>query len=213
MQDKTKEIVHSLIMIATIAIAFVFPKTSIAQFDLQIIAALFIILFTSKKFLRLSRLLESVIFTLIILIIINTTGGPSSQFFFLIYFLMFSLSLILEPVISIITTLACVIFFILFLPQQQSVNSLLPIFGLVFLTPFALYMGKEHIKNELLKNKNQNIKKDTFLFHALVLKNHINNIKNSLENFMGDHELSEIKNSTSEIEKLLEKFDEIESNS
>jgi len=210
--NMTYEIVHSLIMVIAIAVTFLFPKTPLVQYDLQIIAGLFIILFAGKKFLNLSRLLESIIFTLVIFIIINTTGGVASPFFFLIYFLMFSLSLILEPVISIVTTLASVIFFLIFLPQQQSINSLLPIFALVFMTPFALYMGKEHIKNDMLKNKNQNLQKDTFLFHSLILKNHLKNIKNSLENFMGDHELSEIKNSTSEIEKLMEKFDDLESN-
>jgi hypothetical protein len=207
----TKEIIHSLVMVATIAITFIFPKTSFAQYDLQIIAVLFIILFAGKKFFNVSRLLESVIFTLVIFIIVNTTGGAASPFFFLIYFLMFSLALILEPVISIVTTLASVIFFLIFLPQQQSINSLLPIFALVFLTPFALYMGKEHIKNDILKNRNQNLQKDTFLFHSLILKNHIKNIKNSIENFMGDHQLSDIKNSTLEIEKLMEKFDDLES--
>lgn len=204
------EILHSLIMVIVISLAFIFPKTPLVQYDLQIIAFLFIILFATKKFFKTSRLLESIIFTLVILMIINTTGGSTSPFFFLIFFLLFSLSLILEPVISIVTTLACVIFFIIFLPQQQSINTLLPIFALVFLTPFAMFMGKEHIKNETLKNKNQNLKKDTFLFHSLVIKNHINNIKKSIDNFMGDHELAEIKRSTDEIENLLEKFDEIE---
>jgi len=197
-------------MIIAIALTFIFPKTPLAQFDIQIIALLFIILFAGKKFLKISRIGESLIFTLVIFIIINTTGGPSSPFFFLIYFLMFSLALILEPVISIVTTLTSVIFFMIFLPQQQSINSLLPIFALVFLTPFALYMGKEHIRNESLKAKNQNLQKDTFLFHSLILKNHLKNIKNSIENFMGDHELTEIKNSTMEMEKLMEKFDDLE---
>ncbi|MEX1052275.1 MAG: hypothetical protein WEC80_00325 [Patescibacteria group bacterium] len=206
----TREIIHSLIMVVAIALTFIFPKTPLAQFDIQIIAILFIILFAGKKFLKISRLLESLIFTLVIFIIINTTGGASSPFFFLIYFLMFSLALILEPVISIVMTLTSVIFFMIFLPQQQSINSLLPIFALVFLTPFALYMGREHIKNESLKVKNQSLQKDTFLFHSLILKNHLKNIKNSIENFMGDHELSEIKNSTMEMEKLMEKFDDLE---
>ena len=203
----TKELIHSAIMIFTIAIAFIFPKTQLVQYDLQIIAILFIILFTVKRFFHLTRVFESVIFTLVIFIIINTTGGASSPFFFLVYFLLFSISLLLEPVISIITTFTCVIFFMFYLPENQGLNTMLPIFALVFLTPFALYMGNEHAKSEILKIKNQNIKQDTFLFLSLMMKNHIKSIKTAIENFMGDHELSQIKKSTNEMEKLIEKFE------
>jgi len=194
-------------MIAAISIAFIFPKTDLVQYDLQIIATLFILLFTAKRFFTLTRVFESVIFTLVIFIIINTTGGASSPFFFLTYFLLFSISLLLEPVISIITTFTCVIFFILFLPENQGMNTMLPIFSLVFLTPFALYMGKEHVKSEILKIKNQNIKNDTFLFLSLMIKNHLKSIKSAVENFMGDHELSQIKKSANEMEKLIERFE------
>jgi len=40
-----------------------------------------------------------------------------------------------------------------------------------------------------------------------MIKNHIKNIKLAVENFMGDHELSQIKRTTSEMEKLIEKFE------
>jgi hypothetical protein len=194
-------------MIATISVAFLFPKTSFVKYDLQVIAILFILLFTTKRFFKFTRLFESVIFTLVIFIIINTTGGVSSPFFFLVYFLLFSISLLLEPVISIITSFTSVIFFMIFLSENQSINTLLPVFSLVFLTPFALYMGKEHMKSEFLKQKNQNLTKDTFLFLSLMIKNHLKNIKSAIENFMGDHELSQIKKSTGEMEKLIEKFE------
>ena len=95
----------------------------------------------------------------------------------------------------------------IFLSENQSINTLLPVFSLVFLTPFALYMGKEHMKSEFLKQKNQNLTKDTFLFLSLMIKNHLKNIKSAIENFMGDHELSQIKKSTGEMEKLIEKFE------
>jgi len=160
----TQELIHSLIMIATISIAFIFPQTSFVKYDLQVIAVLFILLFTMKRYFTFTRLFEAVIFTLVIFIIINTTGGALSPFFFLVYFLLFSISLLLEPVISIVTTFTCVIFFMIFLKNNQGMNTILPIFSLVFLTPFALFMGKEHLKSELFKQKNQNLTKDTFLF-------------------------------------------------
>ena len=202
------EIIHSIILVFSIALAFVFSKTPLADYDLQISALLFIALFLGKRFLKdRSRLLESVVFTLIILIIINTTGGLSSQFFFLIYFLLFSLSLLLEPVISITTTLTLVIFFLMSVPENQEIKDILPIFSLAFLTPFAMFLGQELKKNEKLKKSLVKNETETFLFLSLILKNHLKSIQEAIEDFMGDHELHKIKKHTREMERLIEKFE------
>jgi len=207
----SREIIHSVILIATIAITFLFPKTNLAQYDLQIGAILFIFLFLAKRFFiprdTPSRLMESVIFTMVVLGIVNTTGGTDSPFFFLIYFLLFSISLLLEPVISITSTLALIIFFLLSLPENQSLKNLLPIFSLAFLTPFAMFMGQEYLQIKKLEAKSQKLEEDAFLFLSLMLKNHIKNIKNAVENFMGDKELHEIKKTTQKMEKVIEEYE------
>ncbi len=210
------QIIHSISIIITIALSFLFSKSNLAQYDLQISALLFIILFIGKKLVgnSKSRFLESIIFTLIVLIIVNSTGGVNSPFFFLIYFLFFSLSLLLESIISVIATLTLVIFFLLTTPPNQELISLLPILSLAFLTPFAMLVGEEHKKNLEFKIQNSkltnaliNTKEETFLFLSLMLKNHLKSIKYAIENFMGDHELHEIKKHSREIEKLIEKFE------
>src|SRR3990167_6634951 len=193
----SSEIVHSLILVFAIVLTFIFPKTNLANYDLQITAILFIVLYSVKRFIIskdiYSRLIESVIFTLIIMGIVNSTGGLVSPFFFLVYFLLFSLSLILEPIISITTTVTLIIFFLLNLPANQDFRTLLPIISLAFITPFAMFMGSEHIKIRQLAEKNEKNKEETFLFLSLLLKNHLKNIKEALENFVGDHELGIIK--------------------
>jgi hypothetical protein len=207
----SKEVVHSVVLIFAIAFSFLFAKTGLKEFDLQFSAGLFIILFVTKKYLipqnPRSRLLESVVFTLITLIIVNTTGVVESPFFFLTYFLLFSLSLLLEPVIAITTSLALILFFLLTLPENQSFQSLVPVFSLAFLTPFALFLGQEHLINSKLKRQNSKLQEDTFLFLSLMLKNHLSNIKTAVENFMGDHELDKIKKSTKRMEKLIEEYE------
>ncbi len=207
----TTEIIHSLVLIFAIVLAFIFPKTNLAQYDFQITAFLFIILYLVKRLFvaknSSSRLIESVVFTLIIIGIVNTTGGVSSPFYFLIYFLLFSLSLLLEPLISVTSTITLIVFYLLTLPQGQDLKTLLPIISLAFITPFALFLGEEHIKSENLKSKNEKIQTDTFLFISLLLKNHLQNIKTAAENFVGDHELDVIKKSASRMEKLMEKFE------
>ncbi|MEK7633469.1 MAG: hypothetical protein AAB437_01360 [Patescibacteria group bacterium] len=208
----SKEIVHALILVFTIVLTFIFPKTNLAQYDLQISAGLFIILYLAKKFIVskniYSRLIESVVFTLIIMGIVNSTGGLTSPFFFLTYFLLFSLTMILEPIISITTTVTLIIFFLLNLPANQDFKTLLPIISLAFITPFAMFMGQEHVESQKLKVKSQKLKEETFLFLSLLLKNHLTNIKEALENFVGDHELGIIKKSVQRMERLIEKFEE-----
>lgn len=206
-----KKITHSLILVLTIFFSYQLSKSSLADYDLQISAFLFLVLFVLKKFVipqqPASKLLESVIFTFVVLSITNSTGGVSSSFFFLIYFLLFSLSLILEPFISATTTIALIILFLFSLPPNQPIQNLLPIFSLAFLTPFALFMGQVYIENQNSKIKSQNTQKDTFLFLSLMLKNNLKNIKMAVENFMGDREIDSIKKNTRKMEKLIDEFE------
>ena len=83
----SKEIVHALILVFAIVLTFIFPKTNLANYDLQITAILFIVLYSIKRFVVTkdvySRLIESVVFTLIIMGVVNSTGGLTSPFFFI----------------------------------------------------------------------------------------------------------------------------------
>lgn len=206
-----KEIIHSIILIITIILAYIYPKTNLINFELQITAFLFIILYLSKKFIKSnnpsSKLIESVIFTFIIISIIEITGSLKSSFFFLNYFLIFSLSFLLEPIISITTSLTLIIIYLLDLPVNQNFSQLIPIISLAFITPFALFLGQQYLRNEKLKQKNTQIKEDTLLFLALIIKNHLKTIKEATENFIGDHQLEIIKKTVIRIEKLIEKYE------
>jgi len=204
----TPTIIHALMLIATLALSFLFSKTPLSQYDLQIGALLFIVLFAAQRVLKIkSRLLESVVYTFIIMLIVNSSGGIASPFFFLIYFLLFSLSLLLEPIIPITVTLALIVFFLLSLPENQSLKNLIPVFSLAFLTPFALFLGEEYVKIKRLENRLGQTQTSTFLFLSLMLKNHLKNILEAAENFMGDHELHEIKRNAGRMEKLIDKFE------
>ncbi len=203
------EIIHAVILIFTTGLAFIYGKSDLAQYDLQVSAFLFIVFFITRHFIPASRsrTIESVIFTFVITSIIISTGATESPFYFLIYFLLFSLSLMLEPVISITTTVGFIIFFLLTLPQNQDFSGLMPILSLAFLTPFALLLGQEFAKNRKLKDKSAADQKDTLLFLSLVMKNHLKAIRESVLNFMGDHNLHEISHHTREMEKLIEKYE------
>lgn len=214
----SKEVGHSIILIVAVALSFAFAHSALAAYDLQFAAVLFIIFFAIRHWLKnqnqTTRLLESAIFTLVVSSVVNSTGGSSSPFFFLLYFLLFSLSLLLEPIISITLSLTFIIFLLLSLPPNQDLKDLLPIFSLAFLTPFALLLGQTFMKEEQEKRKvdklehtvNDN-KKETFLFLSLMMKNHVRSIKQTVENFMGDKELHEIRKEVHEMERLIEKYE------
>lgn len=201
-------VIHSLILVVTLFLGFLIPKTNLVNYDLQISAFLFIILYLGKKIIpQKTNLLESVIFTLIVILIVNSTGGHLSPFFFLLYFLLFSISLLLEPIISLVISLTLIVLFLFHQPAGENFKELLPIFSLAFLTPFSLYLGKEYLLLQKTRNKIGRLKEDTFLFLSLILKNHLKNIKENLENFSGDHQLEAIKKSVKRMEKLIDKFE------
>lgn len=208
-QSMSREVIHAVTLILTIGLAFLYGQSTLSAYDLQVSAVIFIFFFLVRRFIpsSKSRLLESVIFTFIIISIVISTGGVDSPFYFLVYFLLFSLSLLLEPVISITTTIALIIFFLLTLPQNQDLASLLPIFSLAFLTPFALLLGEEFVRNKRLKEASSLRQKDTLLFLSLLMKNHLKAIREAVTNFMGDRELSRISHHTKEMEKLIERYE------
>ncbi len=206
----TKELVHSIILVICIALAFVFPQTSLAKYDVEIAAGLFVFLFIARRFSFFSkktRLFESVIFTFIIVGIITTTGGLQSPYFFLIYFLLFALTLLLEPIIPIIITLVLMLFFSFTYSGPTSLSQLLPLFSLALLTPFALILGNEYEETNRLKKSISNQQENTFLFLSLMLKNSLKEIQKNLENFTGDHELSAIKRQTRNMNGLIDMFE------
>ena len=206
----TKELIHSIILVVCIALAFIFPQTPLAGYDVEIVAVLFIILFIARKFSFFSkktRLFESVIFTFIILGVVTTTGGLQSPYFFLIHFLLFALTLLLEPIIPIIVTITLMIFFLFSISSGASVVQLLPVFSLALMTPFALILGNEYEETKRLKKSLASQQENTFLFLSLMLKNNLKELQNSLDNFRGDHELSAMKRQVRTMGKLIDMFE------
>lgn len=206
----TIELVHSLLLIICVALAFIFPQTGLVAYDIEIAALLFVLLFVARKlslFSRRTRLFESAVFTLIIVGVINITGGLQSPYFFLVHFLLFSISLLLEPIIPIIVTLTLMVFFVFTFHGQATLAQLLPIFSLALMTPFALILGNEYEETKRLKKSMSAQTENTFLFLSLILKNHLREIQNNIENFVGDHELNSIKRQVRNMEKLIDMFE------
>lgn len=208
----TAELVHSFILIACIVVAFIFPQTTLAEYNIELAALLLVIFFIARRlsfFSKRTRLFESVIFTLIVLGTINTTGGLQSPFFFLVDFLLFALALLLEPIIPIIVTLVLMLFFLVG-AQQTAFNELLPIFSLALMTPFAMILGNEYEETKQLKRAISSQTENTFLFLSLMLKNHLKEMSNLIDNFRGEHELTSLRRHITNVERLIDMFEKQE---
>ncbi len=229
-----KSISHSVVLVATIAVSFFLSKMISTELDLQVSAVLFAMYFVLKKVLPKKTtavqstftnhaLLDSVFYTLIIMNIVHTTGGAASSLFFLTYFLVFALALLIEPLQSMVTTFTMIIFFLADVPSgSTSMDHLLPILSLPFMTPFSLFLGKEFRKAEnqrkvisrmknrenALEEEMQKEKKDNANFLSLIVKEHIKKLREHSDNFTGDHDLREIQKTVHRMEKLIEKYEE-----
>lgn len=206
----TKELLHAILLVLSIALMFVFPQTPLRNYELEIAAVLFIVLFGVRKlslFSKKTRLFESIVFTLIIMGVVNTSGGITSPYFFLIYFLLFALTLLLEPIISIITTVTLMIFYVFTIPGSATITQLVPIFSLALMTPFALIMGNEYEETKRLRKTINKQTENTFLFLSLLMKNHLKSIQEQLDNFVGDHQLQSIQKSITSMRKQIDMFE------
>lgn len=214
----SKEFVRAILLSFTVILAFLISIGSLENYLIQINAFIFIIYLIAKRILSIDQskinLISAIVFTFIIVSSVNSFGGIKSDFFFLYYFLIFALSLILEPIISVSTSLTIVVLYLVISPETQPLESLIPIFSLPLLTPFALFLGKEYQKvqsqNLIIENLNNSAskeKEDRVLFLSLVIKNGLSNISKNIENFMGDHELQNIKKTVSKMEKMINEYE------
>lgn len=220
---KKSLVIQIIGVILTLTLSVVFAYSSLAKYDLQIVALLFIVYYFSKRlFFNKAGFLffEALLFVFIISSTVFSTGGVVSPFFFLLYFLLFAVALILEPMVGLVLTIALVIMFLSLNNYNTSLKEWLPVLSLPFIAPFAKYLGdlqKRYFrqKDELkrltrAKEKSDSLqaygKGQTLIFLTTVYRSHLDDLKERLENYMGDSDLQYVKNKVNELEKLLENF-------
>ncbi len=138
------QILSILILLCSSLTAYLLSLSSFSNFIPQIIA-LSAIVFISLSFLKKYLSLHLIAF--IISLIVFNSGSLNSDFFFLIYFLLFTISFQNPPT----TTLSYSLGLILLLSQSlDSLNSLIPLSSLLFITPLSWFIGKQFLdKNKI----------------------------------------------------------------
>ncbi len=212
-------------VLVTLFLALIFSISELARYDLQVMALLFIVYFFSKKlfFQKVGFIyFEAWLFVFIIAATVFSTGGAASPFFFLLYFLLFALALILDPLVGLILTITLVLLFFSVSNFELDLKQLLPVLSLPFIAPFAKYLGdlqkryfrqKEELKRlEKAKMKTANLeayqKTQTFLFLNTVFRSHLDDLKDKLNNFMGDGDLEYLKDKVKQLEQTFANFKE-----
>jgi len=168
------------------------PKLS--AYTLQLIAVLIISYFLNHFFagkkLRLTLAIDGLILALVTLLLVSQTGGLSSPLFFLLYILLFGLSLLFDPLITLVFALAlCFLFY----HQVTNLNTLLQVIGLLLITPLALFFGRQYLKvleeEEKIKILEREVgqqEQDTLLWISLSFREHVLKILDTSSNLLCD---------------------------
>lgn len=204
----SREIIYSVSIALAICVSFFLTKFSLHTETLFILTTLFIAVFLLRRFRRGEYFLEAILITCAVLLLVNSTGGLASPFFSLEYFLIFALSLLLDPFIGLSASIMLVVFYLLLYQPEPSATRLFPLFSLMLLSPFAMFLSFQLEKNTSLRNKMSRSKEDTFLFLTLVVKNHLNSIRELAQKHRGDHDTERIIKNTDRLTRLINRFEQ-----
>lgn len=138
----------SFIIVALILASLWVNSSELAPFSLQLTAGLILFIVLTHKLLQSDNFIlsESAVSAIAVVLIVTATGGFASPFFFLNYFLLFELSILLEPIVSIVITLALMLFYLFSNQLGSSLFNLTILFSFIFMTPLAYYSGKFYRK-------------------------------------------------------------------
>ena len=133
------QIFSILIFIFVSFTSLLITSSSVNTFIPQIIALISIIFIYFSLF---KKKISLHLIAFIISLIVFDSQGLNSPFFFLIYFLLFTIAFQNPPT----TTLTYSLTLILLLSQSlNSIQSLIPLLSLLFITPLAWFIGKQYL--------------------------------------------------------------------
>lgn len=220
--ERKKVVKHSLILITTTGVIFLWAISPYESFATQIAASL-LALFITKHIFRehLNRyqesLIDSVVLTALVLVIVTATGSLASPLFFLIYFLLFILSLLLEPTIPLTLSFALIVYFLFASPINKTAD-LLSLFSFPLITPLSVYFGKEHKRKIYYQHNTLHLKEtirreteDVFFWLTTTFSRYLEQVFANLENLPRVSEeqkpyLKKIKDSLLRLKKMADKL-------
>lgn len=202
------------------------------NYNLQLTAFMVLTYFSVKMLAKKGGVFWDVIIAaVVLLLILSSTGGLASPFFFLLYFLLFAAAMLFEPPFTVTLTLLAALFFA---NTLTSLHAALQLLSLLFITPLAMYFGRQYLrlletqeKIKILAKQGQKLEKeitgqetDSLLWLSLNLKDGLLKIVHLASELLSDigrlgpvqkEKLQSIHESAKELlksgEKLKQKID------
>lgn len=150
-----KTLWQSLLLALSFVFIFVWQQTPLSQYTIQTLLglAVFYAIFTfriKKGSFSLEIYNPLAVFALnsFLVLLVFATGVFSSPIFFLLYFLGFGAALAFKPITVFVFLVGLVTVFIQPALSDDVSSHILMLFSLVMLSLFALFFGKESLKNE-----------------------------------------------------------------
>lgn len=140
---------QAFFLVLTVLLTWFWVRNPVlANYNLQLTAILVLIYFLGRFFWNKKEgsqmlIFDVLIFTVILLLVLSSTSGLGSPFFFLVYFLLFAVALLFDPPITLTLTLALTLFFT---NTLISIHAVLQLLSLLFISPLAIYFGKQYLR-------------------------------------------------------------------
>ena len=143
---------HSLLLLASFVVVFVWQNSQLAQYSIPFIGFLvfmfLLISIRNKQNLNLGGPVNFFILNTVLLLFIFSTGGLNSNLFFLLYFLLFAASFIMDPRSVFIFPLSIIVIFWAQIFQNDVAANVIKIASLSILSPLAYFFGIQFRKND-----------------------------------------------------------------
>lgn len=143
-------ILHTLFLALAVSLTFFWTKNPIlSAFNLQFVGLIILFYFLVKLISKRQKMvmaLDALVFAMITFLIVSSTGGLRSPAFFLLYFLLFSLSLLFEPIQSLLLGLFLALLFSLQAGFAFDTTAIINLTTLILITPLALIFGRKYLQ-------------------------------------------------------------------
>ena len=167
----------------TTLLGYLFSVSTLTGFLPQLIALISIGFLVSLYF---SHNLSPYFISLLVNVLVFSTNGLHSPLLFLIYFLLFVIAFEHPPLVTVSYTLILIFFLSQYL---NSLNSLLPLASLLFISPLAWFIGRQTVANARLNNSLSLDQTDIYLWLSLRFKATISQIIDSVSVVLSDPKL------------------------
>lgn len=191
-------ILHSVFLGLAIMATFIWTKDpTLSSYNLQLTGALVLLYFvfrminTARRSLISSSFPSTIILTVVSLLLVFSTGGIVSPLFFILNFLLFALSLLFEPIQTVITSFILIGVFAWDNYSHINTQGIINLLSLALMTPLAAIFSRTYLSNlqsigkiKILKQTLKQEEAESLLWVTSTAKPSIASVLNSVSDLV-----------------------------